>query len=64
MRMILDGSGSKALLISRDINFSQVTTAFDRLIETILLTDKQDMSLMSPMTRDDSVRFVSLATLS
>ncbi len=51
----------KRLLISRDINFSQLTMAFDRLFETILFTDKHDRSLVSSMTRNDSIRFATLS---
>ena len=35
--------------------------AFDRLFETILLTNEHNWSLESPMTRNDSVRFVPRA---
>ena len=54
----------KRLLISRDISFSQFTMGFDRLFETIILTNKHDRSLVSPMTRIDSVHFVPLAMMS
>ena len=59
----MDLAGKRSL-ISRDINFSHVTMAFDRLFETILLTYKHDRSLVSPMTRNDSVRFVPRAMTS
>ena len=54
----------KRLLMSRDINSSQVALAFDRLFETILSTNEHNGSLKSPMTRNDSVRFVPRATVS
>ena len=53
----------KSLLTSKRINFSEVTMAFDRLFETILLTNEHNWSLESPMTRNDSVRFVPRATV-
>jgi len=58
----MDLAGSCSLM-SRDINFFQVTMAFHRLCETTPLTRKHDKSPVSPMTRNDCARFVPRATV-
>ena len=47
-----------------ETTFSEVTMAFYRLFKTILLKNEHNGSLGSPITRNNSVRFVPRATVS